>query len=286
MRPSRWFVLAAFGLLALLPGPSLVEGRHDDDDEGESDDMDIDEEALSPRQLAELHKKFDRDQDGKVSMAEVLAYSELVAKEMAHKDISAILDELDTSKDGKLSLDEHLNDVHNQADGGDEEEMRELEERKRVEAAKFKAADQNGDEVLDIGELPALFYPETHAAVLHITTLEAMRQKDKNQDGKLSPREFWEVDESDGEDFELSEAEREDFTSLDADQDGFLSLDELKAWESGRFHTEDAMRRMFEIADKDDDLQLTAEELGNAHEEIAASDAQYHLMEWAEHHEL
>merc|ERR1719188_1584808 len=99
---------------------------------------------------------------------------------IASRDIGAILEEIDTSKDGKLTLDEHLNDIHNQADGGDEEEMKELEERKKVEAAKFAAADNNGDQVLDIEEIPALFYPETHDGVLAVSVAETMRQKDTN----------------------------------------------------------------------------------------------------------
>merc|ERR1712228_829302 len=109
-------------------------------------------------------------------------------------DIGAILEEIDTSKDGKLTLEEHLNDIHKQADGGDEEEMKELEQRKKVEGAKFRAADLNGDEVLDLSELPALFYPETQEAVLSVTVAETMRQKDVNGDGKLTPKEFFEGD--------------------------------------------------------------------------------------------
>jgi len=60
----------------------------------------------------------------------------------------------------------------------------------------------------------------------------------------------------------------------------------LRAWESGRFHTEDAMKKLFDVADNNGDMHITGEELVEAREAIAASDAQYHLIEWAEHHEL
>lgn len=45
-------------------------------------------------------------------------------------------------------------------------------------------------------------------------------------------------------------------------------MDELRAWESGLFHTEAAMIKLIQIADKDGDMQATAEELENAREEL------------------
>lgn len=248
------------------------------------DDQDIEEESLTVEQLQQLHGKFDKDGNGKVSMSEVMSHADVMGVEIAGRDIGAILEEIDTSKDGKLSLEEHLSDIHNQADGGDEEEMKELEERKQVEARKFAAADVNGDGVLDAGEVPALFYPETHDGVLAVTVAETMKQKDRDNDGKLSAIEFWEV--GDEEDNELSEEENEDFRKLDLNGNGFLDLDELRSWESGRFHTEEAMKKMFELADKDNDMHVSLAELMEAREPISVSDAQYHLIEWAEHHEL
>mmetsp|Transcript_67941 Transcript_67941/g.192513 ORF Transcript_67941/g.192513 Transcript_67941/m.192513 type:complete len:283 (-) Transcript_67941:64-912(-) len=276
-------------LLILLGFHALQQLRCQDDldeENAEVDDQDIDEESLSGDQLRRLHSKFDANGDSKVSLHEVLQFSQGIGKAIAGKDIGAILEEIDTSKDGRLSLEEHLSDIHNQADGGDEEEMKELEQRKRVEAAKFQAADVNGDQVLDAKELPALFYPETHDGVLAVTVQETMRQKDANSDGVLTQMEFWEADPADGEEAELSEEEQADFAKLDLDGNGVLNFDELKSWESGRFHTEEAVKKLFEIADKDHDMHVTADELAEAKEQIAASDAQYHLIEWAEHHEL
>lgn len=77
-----------------------------------------------------------------------------------------------------------------------------------------------------------------------------------------------------------------DFQKLDVDGDGKLDMNELREWESGRFHTEQAMKKLFEIADADNDMHLTADELAKAREQIAISDAQYHLIEWSEHYEL
>jgi calcium-binding protein CML len=255
-------------------------------DEPEYDDADMDEDSLTSDQLRKIHSKFDSNGDGKVSIDEVMAFSHNVGKEIARKDIGSILEEIDTNKDGTLSLEEHLNDIHNQADGGDDEEMKELADRKVVEEKKFKAADANGDGQLDKEELPALFYPETHEGVLSVTVEETMRQKDRTGDGKLTPKEFWEADLIEGDDGDLSEEENADFSKLDTNGDKLIDTNELRAWESGRFHTEDAMQKLFEVADKDGDMHITADEFAEAKDLIASSDAQYHLIEWAEHHEL
>lgn len=275
MRTARLMAVACalFGV--------AVQGQEGED---QYDDQDIEEESLSDKQLHALHAKFDEDGNGKVSLQEIMNFARSMGKVIAARDIQAILEEIDTSKDGKLSLEEHMNDIQSQADGGDEEELKELENRKRVEAEKFRAADTNGDGVLDANEVPALFYPETNDAVLEVSTAETMRQKDLNQDGKLSAKEFWEADGDDAN--ELSQEENEDFAKLDRNGDGFIDTNELKSWESGMFHTEDSMKKVFELADKDNDMHVTADELAKAREQLSVSDAQYHLIEWAEHHEL
>jgi Ca2+-binding EF-hand superfamily protein len=270
-------------LKALLVFSVLVSTQCQEEG-AEVEDQELEEDALTADQLRRMHAKFDGNGDGKVSLQEVMDFSANVGKAIAQKDIGVIMEEIDTSKDGQLSLEEHLSDIHNQADGGDEGEMKELENRKAVETAKFKAADTNADGHLDKNELPALFYPETHEGVLSVSVEQTMRNKDTNKDGVLTVREFWESD-SEGED-DLSEEEKADFAKLDMNGDGLLDVQELRAWESGRFHTEDAMKKLFEVADKDQDMHVTSDELADAKEMIAASDAQYHLIEWAEHNEL
>jgi len=275
----QWCLFAAW-LVALSP----ASGQESLDDEM-PDDQDIAEEAMSPEQLRALHAKFDQNGDGKVSLSEVLDFARHMSKAIAGKDVTAILAEIDTDKDGKLSLQEHLNDLHQQADGGDDAEMKELDNRKSVETAKFKAADLDGDSVLSAHEVASLFYPETNPAVLEVVVKDTMQMKDKDGDGVLTAKEFWEFGEEDGEE-QLSEEEMKDFEKLDKDGNGVLNMEELRAWESGLFHTEAAMIKLIQIADKDGDMQATAEELENAREELANSDAQYHLIEWAEHNEL
>lgn len=278
--------------LLLFVGALFVVPTWCQDDEGEPEPEDeadegLEQDALTSEQIRTMHSKFDLNGDGKASLHEVLEFSSIARMEIAKKDIHTILDEMDLNRDQKLSLEELLKDVEAQAEGADEEEMKEMAGRKELETNKFKAADTDGDGLLDIKELPALFYPEIHEGVLALTVEATLKSKDKNGDGKLTMKEFWEGDAIDGEEeIAVADEEKEDFAKLDKNADGFLDLSELKDWESGRFHTEGAMKSMFETADADSDMHLSADELDNAREQIAGTDAQYHLMEWAEHHEL
>jgi len=280
--------MRVFLALTALLAVALPPVARSDDAEALGDDKEdnIEEDSLSAEQLQRLHAKLDGDGDGRVSLQEVMAYADTVGVQIAKKDIGTILEEVDTSKDGKLSLEEHLKDIQDQEDGGDEAVMKELAARKEVETAKFKAADSNGDQLLDRSELPGLWYPEIHEGVLTVAATESMRQKDVDKDGKLGPKEFWENDEAQGSDVELSDEEERDFRKLDKDSNGFLDIAELRDWESGRFHTRDAMQRLFDIVDKDSDMHITVQEIAAATDEIAASDVQYHLIDWAEYQEL
>jgi len=246
----------------------------------EADTFEYDLDPLTPEQMRSMHGKMDTNADGKVSMAEIMGFSDRMRKQIAAKDISDVLSEMDADKDGKLSWTELVSDMEQ---WGDDEDKKEREQRVEEERAKFRAADANGDELLDLVEMTSLFYPETHPGVLEITARTALKQKDVNGDGKLTAKEFWEGDVVESEDIAISEEEEADFRKLDLDKDGFLSVDELRHWESGRFHTEEAMKRLFELADKDNDMHLTADELNSALPQIAGIDAQYHLTEWAEH---
>jgi len=273
-------------------GEEGKEGEEGGEEEGGEEEAPHDEgdeptESLTEDQLRKMHAKFDGNGDGKVSFEEIIAFSQTTGKEIAKKDgetgnSASMLVEIDGDKDGKVSLEEHLKDIHSQHEGGNEVEMAELEHIKGHEAEKFKAADTNGDGLLDKDELPHMFFPEHHEGVMDVTVAQTMRKRDGNKDGKLTVLEFWHHDNSTEAD--LSKEEKVDFAKLDGNSDGFVDAKELRAWESGSFHTEDIMTKLFELADKDTDKHITADEMAKAAGKIATCDAQHHLMEWAEHH--
>lgn len=274
---GQWRLCFLFGSLA------LVAHCQDDASAPEEGDDGLEQDALTSDQMRALHGKMDADKDGKVSMAEMVDFSILMRRVIAKKDIHTVIDEMDTDKDGKLSLAELLKDMESWGEEG-EDDKAQAARRRELETAKFKAADQDGNGLLDTEELPSLFYPETHDGVLTMTAEATLKSKDSDGNGELTSKEFWEGDSVDGEEMHIGEEEKADFAKLDKDNSGTLNIAELKDWESGGFHTEEALKKLFELADKDNDMHVTADELDTARQLLAGSDAQYHLMEWTEHH--
>jgi len=273
-----------------------------DDNSTEVEQEDLDsvwtDEHISSEQIRALHKKIDASADGKVSLEEMLQFAKLARRDIAAKDATHVIEEMDTDKDGKLSVDELVDgtfghdmpedvDVPKSTDPGILAQEENLKNDKELERQKFKLADKNGDGFLDKDELPHALFPELHEGVSHLTASDAVKSKDKNGDGELSPDEFWEYEDVDAKDLQEQEAERKaEFEKLDLDKNGKLSVKEYTPWYAGSYHTDEAMRHLFEIADEDGDHHLTALELDNARAAVANSEATSHMMEWAVHYEL
>jgi len=234
---------------------------------------------LTEKHMRDLHKKLDKNGDGKVHIDEVLHYAHSIRKAVVKKEIESAFNEIESTQDGHLSLQEHLAEQEEFHEGDEAEKERQ----KQHEIAKFKAADLNGDDKLDAEELTHLMHPETKPEVLELHCQEEMRKRDANKDGKLSPEE-WKVDASHGEHQDPDTHDPEaDFKNLDENKDGFISMDELRHWESGKFHTHSAMTKLFELVDKDSDSHMTADEMINAIDHLDGHEAHPHLLDWVFH---
>lgn len=257
------------------------EGQdHDGEPDDESDqdgEIEEEEDQLSPEELRRLHSKLDANSDGKASMHEILSFSHDTTKQRAIEDVPSILEESDTSKDGKLSLEEHLRNIQLGQTDEETHSKDDIERQNSLETAKFKAADENGDGLLDSHEIAFLSTPETHEGVLTILVTGIMHDQDKNKDGKLSYEEIW-GDEQDSD----SMAE---FTKMDSNHDGYWDFDEVKNYNKAGT-LEPAMKELFSLVDKDGDDHISGDELAEASSKIKQHDAHFHLMEWAEHHKL
>jgi Ca2+-binding EF-hand superfamily protein len=249
--------------------PFPAEG--DDEDEGSPLQHYEDEgHEVTQKHLEDLHEHLDGNKDGKVSVAEIVDFHKEANKIMAKQEIEAVFHEIESTQDGSLSLEEHTKEseeVHEHLPA--DEKAKAIEH----ETAKFKASDVNGDGQLDAGELVHLMHPNTHPEVLDLHVDEEMRKKDENKDGKISEQEW-------GEEESASFA----FTDLDGNKDGFIDKEELTHYESGDFHTKDAMEALLQDADTDGDGHISKEELGKVADKMEDHKASSHVQEWVFHY--
>lgn len=287
----RLVVTCLLTLAALFPAAWTVEVE-DNAEEDLSSLGDLDDEdgpgldPLTESQMQMLHSKFDSDKDGLVSLQDIMNFSCDARKPIVARRAQSLLeDDMDRDQDGKVSLQEFVQDMRLHSEIEDEDMAAKYADDEKQETEKFKVADSNSDGFLDATELRGLVFPETHEGVLDIAVKSVMTRKDADKDGKLTPREFWEVDALEENGGEVTDDEASDFLELDADGDGLIDMDELRAWESGTFQTEQAFKGLFRSADEDNDMKLSLAELLHVREKIGKMTAQYHMLEWAEHFE-
>eukprot|EP00927_Polykrikos_kofoidii_P044919 TRINITY_DN38785_c0_g1_i1.p1 TRINITY_DN38785_c0_g1~~TRINITY_DN38785_c0_g1_i1.p1 ORF type:complete len:276 (+),score=56.46 TRINITY_DN38785_c0_g1_i1:77-904(+) len=273
---ALWSCMRRAWILVVVPRRALGNGEDEDEaDQIDPETFDAADDVLSVKQLRGLHGHMDMDGDGELSLSEVLLYAESIGQRLALNDVDVVFAEVDSSKDGKVDLVEHMLDMHTFDNASLE-----------LEIMKFEAADVNKDRHLEKHEFIRLLYMEMQGEVLSVVTKDTMRMRDKDGNGMLTPVEFWQAHETFGKGVDVSEEDMADFKALDANSDGLISLEELRLWESGKFYTQRAMKRMFKVADRDANARLSADELANARDELYFEDAQYNLLQWAAHHEL
>jgi len=254
-------------------GEESGEGEDALEDMGEGFDS-----SFTDEQVRALHGKMDIDGDGKLSFEETMTLIKIIEHAQAIKEAGMILESLDTSKDGKLSLEEHLAEFQDVAPV--DEDMA-PEARKKAEAAKFESADRNKDGLLDKDEF-AVWSPQVHEETFAVWSKHQFQMKDKDSDGKLSVAEMWNA--GGRPDNKIHEEEIEDFKKMESNGDGHLDMHEFKDYKSGVFNSKTTVQSMFEVADADKDGFLTADEMVNSNKQLFESDAQFHLREWATHH--
>jgi len=263
----------------------------------DADDLDLEEKDFASMPLHKIHlmhKAVDTDGDNKTSLTELLQFSDKMHKDTIKLIAPDLLAMLDHIKDGKLSLDEILQDM---LEDSADLSPAEINAWKEVETMKFKVADADGDGFLSGEEVDHMFYPETHGGVLNVSIEALIKKRDHDGDGKLNFTEFWatanETNATDNEtnglhpknDTEMH-SEHDTFKKLDKDGDGLLDARELIAWESGRHHTEETLMELLELADVNHDHHLTVEEIEMAKEKIQNLDAGLDLVAWIQHLEL
>jgi Ca2+-binding EF-hand superfamily protein len=271
-------IARAFVLLRFMEG--MVHSLAFEDDEipsssllSEDDELGFAREQISLDQLNRLHSKCDENRDGKASLPELMQFGESVRKHVAEKEIDAVMNEIDLSPhDGHASLQEYMDDLEQHWAPHEDEDptiVNQHIELRNTELEKFKLADADEDGSLNRTELINMVSPGMHDRIFEISTSAEFRQKDTDGDGLLSEEEFW-----GGHPGQPGE-----FQNLDKNGDGTIDIEEMKLWASGWYHTEVALKQLFDLADEDKDGFLTTSELEAVYTTIDTTDAHYHLLQ-------
>lgn len=238
-------------------------------------------EMLSDLEMRRLHSRVDSNGDGTMSFQEMLDFSARIEREAKIDASQFPVSELDLSEDGKLSLDEILQDSPYLNDFfGLQLQVQPQEPEMALRRLVFSMADQDADGLLGEGELDLFLSPSNLYRALGEYS---MRLKDKDGNQRLTILEFFTEPGSEYTVESVEELSQEDimsFRDLDKDNSEDLDVEELLEWESGHFSTRVELQQLVTDADTNQDGFVSAEEFVLAREKIDGSNAMYHLLEW------
>lgn len=227
--------------------------------------------------LKELAIKMDKDKDGFVDRVELIDWILRSFKLLTQEEAEERFEDEDKNGDGKVTWDEHVSEAFGSTvkiSGSDTEDsdLRLLEEDDRY----FKAADANGDGVLDKDEFPKFSHPSEFPEMKETMYEETMKRKDTNKDGYLTLDEFTSEDPDKPLSNEQYIAEKERF-EVDYDKNGDRRLDkeETLSWllPGNDEIAEQEAEHLLANGDTDNDGKLSIQEIVDHHELFVGSEA-------------
>ncbi|XP_031344194.1 reticulocalbin-2-like [Photinus pyralis] len=184
------------------------------------------------RRLKILLKKMDLNKDEQIDRKELKAWILRSFKMLSKEEADEHLEDADDNGDGKVSWAEYLTDSYG-SDADDEDSFKlDKENQLLIEDDKtmWKAADFNGDGLLEGDEWVAFSHPEEHPEMLPHILEQTLRDKDVNKDGAIDFQEFI-GDRGLDHDQEWLYTEKEKFDQeLDLNRDSKLTGNEILSW--------------------------------------------------------
>ncbi|XP_013773858.1 reticulocalbin-2-like isoform X1 [Limulus polyphemus] len=243
---------------------------------------------LSPKEsqtrLSVLVNKMDRDQDGLVDKKELTQWIQRSFKMLTEEEGQERMEEEDKNEDGKVTWKEHIAEAFGIDLETEDEEFSDhlgtIEENQMIKEDRmlFKAADLNGDGVLDKTEFTAFAIPEEFKHMHQTLYKHTMEKRDTSKDGYLSLEEYLN-DGSNNPPSVGSEnyfVEKDRFENeFDVNRDGKLDRAEVLKWlvPDNNKVAENEADHLIEESDDNKDGKLSVQEILDHHESFVGSEA-------------
>ncbi|KAG5881571.1 hypothetical protein JTB14_035015 [Gonioctena quinquepunctata] len=241
----------------------------------EAEDYDHLPPEEAKRRLSVLLKKMDINNDGKIDRNELRAWIIRSFKMLSEEEARDRLEDADDDNDGIVTWEEYVTDTYG-LDSSESDIKFGDENDKLIEDDKimWKAADTNGDGLLDSVEWVSFTHPEEHPNMLPIILGQTLRDHDKNDDGFIDFQEYI-GDRGSSLDKEALLTEKVKFDeTLDKNRDGKLEGSEILSWAvpSNEEIAMEEVDHLFVHSDDNHDNILSFEEVLDHHDIFVGSE--------------
>lgn len=214
--------------------------------------------------LHEIAEKMDVDNDGFVSENELTEWILNSFASLGKEDSVDRFEEVDVNNDGRVTWEEVLEEfgIYDEQDLekiADEEPELKIELDESIK--RFKIADKDGDGVLNVDEYFPFSNPEESPDMFDSVVQEQLKQKDADNDGRISFEEYL-SDTDSAEDYLVTEKSLFD-NDYDKNKDGYLDKDEMISWviPDNKEQAIEEARHLISNADIDKDGKLNLNEI-------------------------
>lgn len=227
----------------------------------------------SKKRLAILLTKMDLNGDKYIGRKELQAWILRSFKMLTEEEARERLEDADENNDGRVTWEEYVQDTYGMEDSN--EILADNEQLMNDDREMWKLADGNDDGILTGEEWVAFTHPEEHPAMIPFILEQTLREKDLDNDKKITFQEYI-GDRGRDHDKEWLHIEKEKFdTELDKNHDGKLTGEEIVSWliPSNDEIAEEEVDHLFASSDDDHDDLLSFSEILEHHDIFVGSEA-------------
>ncbi|XP_015928979.1 calumenin-A [Parasteatoda tepidariorum] len=243
-------------------------------------------EQLTPEEskerLGKIVDKIDKDKDSFVSESELKEWIKYTQMKYIMEDVDRQWDQYNSDQNQNLNWETYkkvtYSFIDEDKDDGDDSDMKTYKEMMQRDKRRWETADKNKDNQLSKEEFTDFLHPEESAHMHDVVIVETLEDIDKDNDGKISLKEYigdmYSGSEEDEPDWVKNE--REQFSTYrDKNKDGVMDKEEVQEWilPSDYNDSEAEAKHLIYESDENKDGKLSKEEILNSYDLFVGSQA-------------